>query len=241
MLSETKTKGDKVSVLLPFWGFYESLHSEAIDSTIESDLQDSDGEIIGALYERVLNIGLNYPKAFETYCRDYVYEFGAYYEIPGMEYDELDSPMFYNYGTDRVFAFVPYRSLYAMAYQLAEEESDALEVIASEWFTSRPGFCSHYSPNVATWGDTLQEYDHNQLGALLSAYLLAEFDDSDADGFQREYSDMVFTSVGAGYPIGHDIQAALMNGHAAELERIFNAASYLRQRGDRRHGYVFGR
>ena len=240
MLNDIKTKGDKVSVKLPFWGFYDSLHSEALDHTVEMELQDSDGDVSAALYERVLDIGLNFQSGHIAYARDYVYEFGQYYEIPGMEYDELSSPMFYNFSTDRVFAFIPYRSLYNMAYQLADEESDALQIIASEWFTSRSGFMSHYSPNIETWGDTLQDYDHNQLGALLAAWLFNETGNSDADEFQREYAGAVFESVGAGYQIAHTLQSALMNGHAPELERIFKIASYLRRRGDRRHGYTFG-
>lgn len=47
---------------------------------------------------------------------------------------------------------------------------DVLDQIAKDKFTSCSGFISYYDPDVSTWG-RVDEWDQNQLGALIEAFV----------------------------------------------------------------------
>lgn len=84
-----------------------------------------------------------------------------------MQFESLHSPKFYNFQTDIIFAHISTDEIKRI-YSLVNK--DDFEEVAKEWFTSCPGFISFYSPNIETWGD-IETWDHNQLGALLTAYV----------------------------------------------------------------------
>ena len=96
----------------------------------------------------------------------------------------LTSPREYNYLTDRIFAKVNREEVLDMAKRTPRQ---ALERAAAQMFTSRSGFVSHYSSNPDNWGD-MTEWDHNQFGALLLAYIEEEFGPGHAEEFQNDFA-----------------------------------------------------
>ena len=120
----------KLLTTVPFSGFYESIHSEAIDNV--------------------------------EYAKAYVREMST-----GLEFDSLDSPEYYNFSTDRIFAKISLENAQAL---LNNVDKDRLKEVCKEHFTSYDGFISHYDTDWKQWGE-IQDWDHNQLGALLESFL----------------------------------------------------------------------
>ena len=160
------------SMVLPFAGFYESMHSETLDEVGASAFTDNGGGVNNKLHDQAWPL-FGWRKARRGYARRYVEHLARITGLP-MVFESLDSPQFYNYETDRVFALIPEsvaKRMYSQAFADKERRED-LKRVASEWFTSGPGFMSHYSPRPAEW-DGLAGWDHNLLGCLFVAWCLS--------------------------------------------------------------------
>jgi len=91
-------------------------------------------------------------------------------EIP-FEYECMQSPRFYNFETNRVFAKMSLSTLQTMLDTLLEQGSLLSEVVVSR-HRSRSGFCSFYSDDLTEWqAKPLVEWDHNELGTLVCAWV----------------------------------------------------------------------
>jgi hypothetical protein len=143
-------------------------------------------------------IAKDYSEAFATWMADalgrsywteeerpYTYE-GAepgssythrtYHRGMAYEWEEMVSPREYNFTTDRLFAKFSLSDLETIRQRL-----DAAELAqeARERFTSRSGFISFYDPDVSTWPEALEDWDHNQLGTLVRAFVALELGERD--------------------------------------------------------------
>ena len=211
-----------MEMMIPFSGFYESLHSNAIDDAIDMDLADTSGNPNPGLVDHSIT-AVPWRDIRERYAREYIEVFGKVYGINGITMTEMVSPREYNFGTDRIFAAIPESEI----KRLHSETSVAiLEDVAAELFTSCDGFCSHYSPNVEDWRG-LDAWDHNQLHALVVAWIrsrddvptdLAEFEDEWFDGASEFCLYLLYETASKKYT------------------RLANIASYLRAREERQFG-----
>lgn len=161
-----KTQTEKREIVIPFGGFYESLHSGETDNAIDYFFQDDRGEPRPALSARLYE-NCNFRAVFNGYAREYAKQFAHEFGLESLEFCELVSPREYNFTTDRIFCTVGSGDVDKM---LAETEKGLFNETAAEWFTSRDGFSSFYSPDIATWGD-VSGWDHNQLACLLEAFV----------------------------------------------------------------------
>ena len=139
---------------IPFSGFYESVHMDALERE-----------------------GENYPGAdWRRVCYGYAKAYAAEYLhaacIAG-EFESLDSPQEYNFSTDRIFVDIPAREIRRM---LATVDPETLARVARDRHTTRPGFFSYYSPRVDDWGP-VETWDCNQVGTLIIAFV----DDDERD------------------------------------------------------------
>ena len=159
---------DKLSCLIPFAGFYNTWHDAEFDQVFEYmfDPEGSGADYAGPLAQHFFDT-INWRAAQTAYAKDYAQNFAAALGCKVCEWEEMVSPREYNFSTDRLFAkfdAAELRALLARAYIRSE-----LDLVAADMFTSREGFISHYSHEVSEWGDILEEWDHNQRGALLQA------------------------------------------------------------------------
>jgi hypothetical protein len=109
-----------------------------------------------------------------AYAKAYAEAFGQEFKIK-LEFESLSSPKEYNFTTDRIFVTIADDELTRLHSLVTAEE---LDKAAKARFTSYSGFISSYSNDVADWGD-LQEWDHNQIGTLIAAYVAQESGDFD--------------------------------------------------------------
>lgn len=172
--------------LIDFQGFYESIHSEEIDYTCEQMFQDDNGESLTSeeFYEK-----FHYTqKMLDSYCKAYVKKLKQYLEeecdldLPSMEFEELKSPKFYNFETDKIYITVDEADVKKIQARCQENQEDLVKVIG-ELFTPRSGFIPFYSNDPDEWNAMIQEapgeMDHNELGTLLKAAANGGWDDNE--------------------------------------------------------------
>jgi hypothetical protein len=213
------------TIIIPFTGFYGSLHSDLIQDAETQLFSDDQGTVNDALQERFYR-ACDYRHAHTQYAKAYAQAFAEKLELP-LTFESLQSPREYNFTTDRIFCNIDD----ATVTKLHEEtNTPTLRTVAAQNHTSRSGFFSYYSPDIDTWG-CVDTWDHNQLATLLEAWMLDHFDDlhgAHSDGKWTQWDEHYLMQDYASY--GH-----LDNWlcHAPAAARIANVASYLRSRAER--------
>lgn len=209
------------NTIIPFSGFYDSLHDSETDRALGQCLSDSNGDPYDSLVSRAFDC-INWRSAHVAYSEAYAQAFAEEFEIDGLEFESLQSPREYNFTTDRIFVNIPDGEVTRI---YAETPRATLDAVAAEWFTSRSGFSSFYSPDVDDWGD-MAKWDHNQLGALVAAYVLHKREGEEFDTW-AEYA-LCEDFSGNGW-----LENWLFTDCKPELHRIARVGDYLRQRQER--------
>lgn len=151
---------------IPFSGFYESLHDAALDDAMRNMFSDRETgcTLNEGLFWRAYD-SCRWHEVMTDYAKEYAAQFAREFELSTMRFESLQSPKEYNFTTDRIFCEI---DLEEAVWIRALVPDEILSAVAAEQFTSRDGFISFYSPNVADWGD-MEDWDHNQLGVLMVA------------------------------------------------------------------------
>ena len=198
---------------IPFLGFYETVHDNAIDRAIESLFEDDNGDCNNDLINHFYNsVCIDYEKVRIEYAKDYAQAFAIATGLQ-LTFDELNSPKEYNFQTDRIFVDITLESVNKL---FATVDKDVLSQRIKEEYTSRSGFISYYSPDLNDWPVDITKWDHNQLGTLISVAV-----DFDEEKYMEELN-------GSGNVDGWVYSALREKGI-----RLSNIAVYLRARQER--------
>ena len=173
---------NNIARVLDFPGFYESILSAALDDAENMEAEniaeahpELDRPAIGdAMYKHS-----DYRKGFDAIARASVDWLNHVLEGTGIEltFDSMESPREYNFTTDALFVTVNDPKLL-----LLRTRPSNLDAVIKERFTSGPGFHSFYSNDPDAWrAKPLDEWDHNELGALLTACLRQRAQEKDLD------------------------------------------------------------
>lgn len=208
---------------IPFSGFYESLHSGAVDDAEQQIFSD---RRTGCTRNQGLEAALfnicDYSGVYTAYAEAYAENFAHEFKIPSMKFLKLRSPREHNFTTDRIFVEISREDAYRIR---AETDEWRLRNLARDMFTSRDGFMSFYSPDVDSWGE-VEDWDWNQLGCLMAAY--ADQECNDSDGFDQwgEYNLM-----------SDDFENGALYEWIAEnspgIKRLYKIHDYLETRAER--------
>lgn len=210
-----------LDINIPFSGFYESIHSQEIDRAIESMFDDREtGEFAEWGSELSWELDHDYSATCEQYSKEYVESMGHIYDLE-LTFDGVDSPRYYNYSTDRVFAKI---SRDSVARMWRATDSDDLRDMIKKRFTSYDGFASHYSNDLSEWPCKLSEWDHNQLGALLLVYL-----ETEKQGEWDYYSEWKIVEAGYIYESVYN----LVYENSSNANRLTKIHEYLLERNKR--------
>ena len=161
---------------IPFSGFCYSVHDQDLEAALEQMFWDDHGNTNEGLLERANDI-ISWGPVYEAYAKAYAENFGAEFEIFSLEFDELSSPREYNFLTDRIFVRVSLEDVQKLWERV---DKNIFANICKELFTSRSGFSSSYDPYWEVWGP-LEDWDHNEVGALMEAIACQE-------GWDENYS-----------------------------------------------------
>lgn len=165
LLQTTDTERDTFFALVPFAGFAGTWHSESVDYAEEQLFSDSSGKVYNNLLDMFFD-HVSYGDVFQRYAENYVSILRQELELPSLVFEEMISPRFYNFETDRIFVSISRQDFDRMMLAVGGESLDRK---AREMFTSRSGFCSFYPNDTAKW-PPVDDWDHNHVGAVLAAY-----------------------------------------------------------------------
>ena len=185
---------EKLSVEIPFSGFYETSHNAMFDDWLEYENEtlasehDATGEQLNELAEKFYS-GVNWQAAHVQYAKEYCEALCSMVKDESREYltdesdqrylskglaltidfEEMTSPRFYNYENDRIYGKIAIEHLQAM---LAAIPSDDWKAWVEKNCASYDGFISHYSNDASAWPDDLREWGEAGLGLLMQCYLI---------------------------------------------------------------------
>ena len=182
--------------VIPFAGFYESVHDQAVDDALDQMFSDRDTgcKINSDLVMRAWS-SMDWRQVHTDYAKEYCENFAEAFKLD-LTFDELNSPREYNFVSDRVFGWLSTESLRKM---WGEVDTPALRIKIHENHTSRSGFSSFYSNVLEDWGDVMT-WDHNQIATLLEVYVdletNGEFDQyREADLMEHSYGNGVYDEI----------------------------------------------
>ncbi len=203
---------------IPFSGFYNSLHDsncvEALRRTFENDCGEVREDIFYFAQDKI-----DWRYVHEKYAAAYAGHFADEFHIK-MEFESMKSPREYNFSTDIIYCTIEPGEVQRV---FAAVDKSILDEVARETFTSRSGFISFYNPDFSTWG-AVTVWDHNQVGALISAYALQQNPDFDQWG----ENDLMENAKCNGY-----IDNWLFASNPVPLNRLANINDYLNARAAR--------
>ena len=155
-----------ITARIPFAGFYCSIWDDITTQYVEREDERLDDQSISD--------HMDYRQAHEGIAKLYAEAFAEWLaetiEQPvEYEFDELTSPRYYNFETDRIFVRFPDGVMQAVLDDLRAKDNETLEQTFRDYLTSRDGFISFYSSDVPT--KPITEWDHNELYVLLEAWV----------------------------------------------------------------------
>jgi hypothetical protein len=168
------TQDTEKSVSLPWFpGFYHSILDHWIDSEIEQEAETTGKDVCDLLD------GYDTSEVMREMSAAWVEQFAKATGIR-LRFEELNSPREYNFTTDRAFALIPLSEVHRIE---PARHSEEFRQVLREWFKSRDGFISFYDsePDGECWQKPVEEWDHNQLSALVAAYVLQSMTPEEID------------------------------------------------------------
>lgn len=207
--------------VLPFSGFYYSVHDESLDEALNQIFSDRDtGCHVNEDLVMRASYKMDWRQVHIDYAKEYVDDFSRKFKLE-LEFDELNRPREYNFVTDRVFCYISTESLKRV---FAEVDTPALRVKIHENHTSRDGFCSFYDNTLEGWPADVTEWDHNQISTLLQVFTDQETN-GDFDQF-AEYDLMEDTRCNGNLD-------EILWRNCPEMERLSRVHEYLETRANR--------
>lgn len=169
---------NKLETNIPFAGFYCTGYEEALDTALaaaiesrveEDKLTDEQAGEYGEILFRFTNwrqvhlaVAKLYADTFNALFLDWS---GVNLEL---SFKALESPRFYNFETDRIFADGSEAAFIALR---AAVDEATLRLMIRERFTSRSGFISFYPNELDEWKADVTLWDANELATLIACYL----------------------------------------------------------------------
>lgn len=228
------------SVNIPFGGFYGGLWSQELDQQ-EEGLLDHIGEEpdrydpalvlaqergeLGEMLWQATTYTIAQARIAQAYVEAFAHWLAGTLGVEVvMEFEEVTSPRYYNFETDRIFAKLPLTVFATILDRLQNNHPGVFERTVEGMFTSYDGFCSFYSNDPAELLDKpLDEWDHNELKVLLNAWIKAqdvEWIDSHLY-LEYEMSEDVYSAFDAA--LDWDQLTGLAQAWAADLEDLDEA------------------
>lgn len=172
-------RNNEIEIQLPFFGFYESPWIEALDYEIsqyaEYRAEDEDELLDEEDFHDILFRAMKYHDAEIAICKCIVdaimIKFDEEFDLNlSLKFKAMESPRFYNFGTDRLFATIDRAGLAKLVRVVRKDRYAALAEVIRERHTSRSGFHSFYDNTLETWlAKPVSTWDHNELETLITA------------------------------------------------------------------------
>jgi len=166
----------RISVQVPFSGYYESIPDSMIDDAIlglyDYDYKnDTDRDVTDTESNLIWMADINYDAIREEFNKKYIDELNKEFNLD-LEYTEMASPQFYNFGTDRLYATIPKDQFDKIRREV--EKYPEYPGYIKDHYTSYDGFISFYSNDVTDQEWTRDVLDDPQANTILEMYFRNE-------------------------------------------------------------------
>lgn len=161
-------------IILNFGGFYDSIHSDIIDSQIEKDGSDDHG------YYNWENDLTNYQETNKNYAEAYIEIIKKYLSENDVKVDidfiKIDSPAYYNFATDLIIIKILSKDHQKKIIKFVKSKfKKELAEYIKDTTTSRDGYMSFY-----TQKEVLKNKDNKLIEAclkMISNFINRDFQD----------------------------------------------------------------
>lgn len=204
---------------IPFSGFYYSLHDGELDRALEMMFTNDCGDPYSKLVERAFDL-VNWRDVHFEYAKRYAENFASKFELESLKFVDLLSPKYYNFQTDRIFCEI---SVYEVIDLFTKVDESILRKRIKSNFTSYDGFLSHYPNDLDRWPKSVTDWDHNEIGTLIEAWV--EQSTGGKYGTFEEYEIMEDP---------FEFSSRIIENNMKNAERLFKVSEYLRTREARR-------
>lgn len=203
---------------IPFSGFYNSVHDSNCDEVLRRTFDNDRGDVREDIFYLAQD-KVDWRAVYNNYAAAYAGNFADEFQIK-MEFEGMKSPREYNFSTDIIYCTIEPGEVQRI---FAAVDKSILDEVARETFTNRSGFISFYNPDFSTWS-AVTVWDHNQVGALISAYVLQQNPD-----FDQWVENNLMESAQCN---GH-LENWIFASNPAPLNRLANINDYLNARAAR--------
>ena len=164
-----------INTTVNFGGFYESIHSYAIDNYVEDYEYD---------FENV-----NYRATYEIYAKDYIKVLNNELDI-NISFKSLNSPKFYNYSTDFINVEITKKDALKL-FQYVRNEDLKQEVfnIIKESSTSKDGYVAFYN-----YEDFFKKENLNILVECMLDVIIENLQDDIVENLQANYLEIILNN-----------------------------------------------
>lgn len=200
---------------IPFSGFYYSLHDSELDRALEFMFTNDRGDPYPGLVERAFDL-VNWRAVHFEYAKRFAENFATTFELETLKFSDLVSPKFYNFETDRIFCEISVHEVIDLFYKI--DEKILREKIKLN-FTSYDGFLSHYPNDLDRWPKSVTDWDHNEIGTLIQAWV--EQSTGGKFGTFEEYEIMEEP---------FEFTSRIIENNMKDANKLFRVSDYLRRR-----------
>lgn len=201
--------------IIPFSGFYYSVHDEMVQNPLHRDFENND-----ALLYKAIDC-VDWREVQKEYAKEYAQNFASEFGISSLCFESLQSPREYNFATDRIFCHINCAEVKRI---LSKTDRKVFQQKAHEMFTSRSGFISFYDPDISQWGD-VETWDHNKVYCLLCAYVEQEH--------PTDWDMWAEWALMEDWICNGNLDSAIWATNPQPLDRLFAIQRYLEKRAER--------
>lgn len=154
----------RIELRVPFQGFYESIHDDAVQRALE-DHDEQTGE------SQAENFSFT-AENLRKYVKSYLSRFES--RLPSEDKFtsfRVTSPREYNFETDRVLAELHASTLRTIFAEIKSQEEQGFRQRVAGELESRSGFVPFYSADLDDWGNDPAEWETAQLELMVRYYM----------------------------------------------------------------------
>ncbi|NBW17762.1 MAG: hypothetical protein EBR82_58275 [Caulobacteraceae bacterium] len=174
----------KLSVKIPFAGFYESSHSALLDSWLEyeHEVLERDYNVTAAQLEKLRDlfhgdilwqaVHVEYAKAYCTEIEKLIAAKTRGKFTVNIEFEILTRSAYYANTTDGIYGLIPIEQLEAIREFILTNAGCSWLAFINSRCASRDGFVSFFSSNYSEWKEDLNDWEEARLGLLLEFFII---------------------------------------------------------------------
>lgn len=232
-----------LDIRLPFAGFYESIHSHAIDEAVTKhtcwllkqtsaykytdipEILEFDGETPPDAIRTIVSDLIDYDAVFDGICKKFVDYFNKKVGLADLgisvTFRGVWSPREYNVHTNQITCQIS-ESDFQKLFDRMVVTDEAFTIVLKQ-LESRPGFVSHWPSDKEWWFNNIANIEDNQKYIL--GYLCLQALALDSDGLSSTWEQGIWEAME-----GNDEYGNSVNGFCNNIQAAFKIGMFVQEK-----------